>query len=47
MLQISTKRVQDKEQLGGKGDPLGIVEAITFGPLWQMVHTQARIDPRK
>ena len=36
-----------KTWLGGKGDPLGIVQDINILPCWEMVYTQTRICPRK
>ena len=38
-----TKGVQDKAWLGGKGDPLGIVQEIEIWSYYQMLHAQTRI----
>ena len=43
MQQTNTKRVQDLTRLGGKGDPLGIVQKIQIWPLYQMVYAWAGI----
>ena len=43
--QISKKRLQDKAQLGWKGNPLEIVKEIKFGHTNQMVFAQTRINP--
>ena len=42
MQQISRKRIQDYEQLGGKGDLLGIGQEIKFSPCYEMVYTQTK-----
>ena len=33
------KKVQDKTQLGGKADPLWIMQEIKFRPYYQMVNS--------
>ena len=44
MQQTSAKRLQNKAQLGGKGDLLGILQEIEIGPYYQMVYTQSISD---
>ena len=39
--------IQDKAWLGGKGDPLGIVQEIKIWSCWYMVNAQSRISPGK
>ena len=39
--------MQDCAWLGGKGDPLRIVQEIKIWPCWQMVFAQTRIYPSK
>ena len=45
MQQIGTQRVLDKTQLGGLGDPLGIVQEMEVGQCEKMVYAQHRISP--
>ena len=39
------KRIENKTQLAGKWDPLGIVQEIKIWPHLQMVYAQTRIRP--
>ena len=43
MVGTSTKEVQDEVRLGGKGDPMGIVQETEIWSYYQMVYTQTRI----
>ena len=45
MQRISTEREQNKTWLGGKGDPLGIVQEVKIWPFKQMVYAQPSICP--
>ena len=47
MQQTSTKGLQNLERLGGKGDPLRIVQETEFRPYSLMVYKQTRIRHRK
>ena len=47
MQQTSSKGVQDKAQLGGKGVPLRTITEIKIWPCYQMVYAQIRICPIK
>ena len=47
MQQTSIKRVQDKAWLGGKGDPLVIVQEFKIWPYKQTIDAETRICPRK
>ena len=46
MQQTSTER-EDWTRLGGKSDPLGIVQETEIWPCEQMVYAQPRICPRE
>ena len=46
MMQTNRERVQDETWLGGKNDPMGIVEKKLIWP-YQMVYAQTRICPRE
>ena len=41
------KKIQDQRRVGGKRDPLGILQVIKIWPYEQMVEAQIRIRPRK
>ena len=47
MKQTDAKGLQDNAWLGGKDDPLEIVQEIKIWPYYQMVYAQNRIGPRK
>ena len=47
MQQTGTKGIGDLTWLGGKGDPLEIVQEIKIWSHYQMVYTQTRICPRQ
>ena len=47
MQQTTKKGVQDKVYLGGKGDPLRIVQKIEISPYYRMVFGQTRMHPRQ
>ena len=47
MLKMSTKREQDWAWLGGKGNPLRIVQEIKIWTYNQMVFALTRIRPRE
>ena len=46
MQQTSTKGVNDQAWMGGKGDPLEIVQGTEIWSYYQMVYAQTRIRPR-
>ena len=45
--QTSTKGLQEKAQLSGEHDLLGIVQKIKIQPYYQMVHVLTRICLRE
>ena len=46
MQKTSTKRVQDETWLGGKDDPLWIMQEILIWPYYQMVETRIHLGER-
>ena len=47
MQQTDTEGVQAKAQLGGKGDPQGILQETEFWLYYQMVFVPIRIQPKE
>ena len=47
MQQTITKGVPDSAWLGGKGDPLGIVQDIKIWTYCQLVYALTRIGPKE
>ena len=47
MQQTSAKGVQDEARLGGKGNPLGIVQETEILSYYHIVYAQSRIHLRE